>query len=172
MTMQQKRALLERIRNERAIWEDLLAEVGEERMTQPGATGDWSFKDVVGHLNDWRILTLTKLDAARRGDLQPADPPWPAHLDEDNEEELEQINRWIYDHNRNRPLADVLQESRQQFATMTEMVEELPESVLFDPNRFRWMKGYPLAAVVDSSFGHFHEEHEGTLRAWLAELDA
>jgi hypothetical protein len=169
MTMQQKQALIERIRTEQALWEDFLAQVGEERMTQPGATDDWSFKDVVGHLNGWRTLTLAKLDVARRGDLQPPDPPWPAHLDEDDEENVEQINDWIYNQNRDRPLADLLQESRQQFVTMAEIVEALPESVLFDPNRFRWLKGYPLAAVVDGSFGHFHEEHEGILRAWLAE---
>ena len=50
-----KRALLEQIERERAFWEGLVAEVGEARMLQPGATGEWTFKDVVAHLNGWRV---------------------------------------------------------------------------------------------------------------------
>lgn len=39
-----KAALLELIEREHGLWDDLLAELGEEHMLQPGATGDWSFK--------------------------------------------------------------------------------------------------------------------------------
>lgn len=37
-----KAALLELIERERELWDGRLAELGEERMLQPGATGDWS----------------------------------------------------------------------------------------------------------------------------------
>ena len=61
-----KAALLELIERERGRWDDMVAEIGENRMLQPGATGDWNFKDVVAHLNGWRIGTLAR-PAARRG---------------------------------------------------------------------------------------------------------
>jgi hypothetical protein len=35
-----KAALPELIGRDRGLWDDLLAELGEERMLQPGATGD------------------------------------------------------------------------------------------------------------------------------------
>ena len=60
-----KAALLELIERERGLWDDLVAEIGEDRMLQPGATGEWNFKDVVAHLNGWRIGRLARLDAAR-----------------------------------------------------------------------------------------------------------
>ncbi|HNP74253.1 MAG TPA: hypothetical protein PKK15_24250, partial [Kouleothrix sp.] len=60
-----KAALLELIERERGLWDAMVAEVGEGRMLQPGASGDWSFKDVVAHLNGWRIVTLARLAAAR-----------------------------------------------------------------------------------------------------------
>jgi hypothetical protein len=82
-----KAASLERIERERAIWEQLLAEIGESRMLQPGATGDWTFKDVVAHLSGWRTRTLAKLEAAQQN-RAPAPPPWPAHLSEDADTEL------------------------------------------------------------------------------------
>jgi hypothetical protein len=46
-----KSALLEQIERERIFWEQLQAEIGEQRMLVPGATGEWTFKDVVAHLN-------------------------------------------------------------------------------------------------------------------------
>ena len=66
-----KTELLERIDAERAGWETLLSEVGEARMEQPGAAGDWTFKDVVAHLNGWRKRTVDRLQAASRGEAPP-----------------------------------------------------------------------------------------------------
>lgn len=159
-----KSELLEQIDREQAFWEQLVAEIGEQRMHEPGAAGDWTFKDVVGHLNGWRSVTLARLDAARAG-RAPAAPPWPAHLSEDDN--LDEINAWIYDHYRDQPLAEVLAEYQRSFGQMREAVAALPERDLNEPGRHAWLDGYPLAEVVTNSFGHLHEEHEPALRAWL-----
>jgi len=90
-----KAALLELIDHERVAWEQFVAEVGEDRMLQPGAMGDWTFKDVVAHLSGWRTKTLSQLDAAQSGQ-SPAPPPWPAELDEDTDSGVDQMNDWIY----------------------------------------------------------------------------
>lgn len=162
-----KQKLLGTIESEAELWELFLNEVGEERMEQPGATGDWSFKDVVAHISTWRANTLTRLRAARQ-DQTPSEQFWPAGWDKDNDEDIEKINEWIYKENCDRSLTDVLNESRQQFRSLREVVRTLSEDELFDPDRFAWMDGEPLASLV--SFGHFHEEHEAALRQWLAAL--
>jgi hypothetical protein len=102
-------ALLELI--ERRLWDDLVAEIGEQRMLQPGATGEWNFKDVVAHLNGWRVKMLARL-AAARDHSNPAVPPWPADLDEDDEGDVDTINDRIYRANRERPLGEVPGEYR------------------------------------------------------------
>jgi len=38
------------LQTERAQWDALVAEVGQARMTQPGAAGEWSVKDVIAHV--------------------------------------------------------------------------------------------------------------------------
>jgi hypothetical protein len=161
-----KSALLEQIDRERAFWEQLVDEIGEERMLDPGATGDWTFKDVVGHLNGWRDLTLARLEAAQYG-KEPA-APWPAHLDE--EDDLEEINDWIYRANRDRPLHEVLGEYGSSFRRMRDAVAALSERDLTEPGRYSWLGDAPLAIVVTHSFGHLHEEHEPALRAWLDQM--
>ena len=164
-----KAALLKQIERERALWDDMVAEIGEERMLQPGAAGDWSFKDVVAHLNGWRVRTLARLDAARNH-TAPAAPPWPANLDDDNDDDIDKINDWIYKANRDQPLGEVLGEYRDSFQRMYDAAAALSDDELNDPNRYPWIAGYRLANVITDSFGHFHEEHEPILRDWLARI--
>ena len=69
--METKQQLIERIWQERAGWEALLAEIGEERMTQPGAMEEWSFKDTLAHLITWWQRDLARLEMARHGERPP-----------------------------------------------------------------------------------------------------
>jgi hypothetical protein len=155
-----KSALLEQIAQEQAFWEQLVNEIGKERMLEPGATGDWTFKDVVAHLNGWRGKTLARLEAAQHGQA-PAAHPWPAHLDEDDD--VEEINAWIYRQSRDWSLQEVLNEYRRSFQHMREAVLALSERDLTEPGHYTWMEGDALATMLTSSFGHLHEEHEQTL---------
>ena len=61
-------------------WEALLAEIGPERLDQPGVNGNWSMADIIAHLTGWNRKLVADLQAAQRGDPTPA-PPWPAHLE-------------------------------------------------------------------------------------------
>ncbi|MEA2584077.1 MAG: hypothetical protein QOF33_2162 [Thermomicrobiales bacterium] len=162
--------VLARIDQERAWWEGLLAEVGEERMEQRGATGDWTFKDVVAHLSGWQRRTLDRLQAARHDQPVPQSP-WPAEFDaiEDEDESVQRINDWLYERNRDRLLAEVLAQSRGQWDELREIVASLPEPTLNDPTRFPGLDGESLAQSVASGslLSHFHEEHEPTIRTWL-----
>lgn len=149
----------------RASWESLLADVGEERLELSGATGDWTFRDVVAHLNAWRELTLVRLGAAARGE-ESVSPPWPAGLDDDSPEGTDAINAWFYQRARDRAAADVIAESSEQLQQMHAIVTTLSPEDLFTPGRFSWLGDYPLSAVVEGSFEHL-AEHEEEIREWL-----
>src|SRR6202521_5973988 len=101
-----KTQLLTELRTEQAAWEALLAEIGQAHMTQPEVAGGWSIKDIVAHLTGWSRRSGLRFQALLRHEPDFA-PPWPPDLREDDE-----INAWMYEANRNRPLADVLSESR------------------------------------------------------------
>lgn len=159
-----KEQLLEQTRHERALWDELLAEVGPEHMEQPGAMGEWTFKDVIAHMTAWRTRTLARLNAARAGTV-PEATPWPEDLD------TEEINEWIYNTNRDRPLEDVVLESYRVFDQIVETTAALSEQDLTEPQRFDWMEGRPLGETLRDSFEHYHGEHEAGLRAWLSNID-
>lgn len=165
-----KGTILETLEMERRAWEALLAAVGEERMEQPGVNGDWTFKDMMAHLIGWRRQTVNRLNAALHG-TEPSPPPWPPEWDESDEAQLDRINAYIYETNKDRPLSDVLAESRAQFGQMRDAITALPEDALFDRGRFAWIGGEPLTLVIDSSYAHLHEEHEPDIRAWLDRIN-
>jgi hypothetical protein len=157
-----KKQLLAEMQSEQAAWLALLDEIGEENMTQPEVAGGWSIKDIVAHLTGWRRRTVLRFRAA----LDPTvdmTPDYPAELDEDDE--VDEINAWIYKANRDRPLADVLNDSREVFQQLVAEVSALSDEQLNDPQRFPWLEGERLTGAF--IFGHFHEEHEPDMRAWL-----
>lgn len=157
-----KAQLLDDLRSEQAGWEALLDAIGAGNMTQPEVAGDWSIKDIVAHLTAWRRRTLSRFQAALRREETPA-PEWPAQLQDDDE-----INAWFYAADRDRPLDDVLRESRVVFDELLATFTAFPEADLHDPARFPWLDGETWNGAA--LFGHYHEEHEPDMRAWLAKV--
>jgi hypothetical protein len=156
-----KAQLLDDLRNEQDGFEALLDEIGEQSMAQPGVAGDWSIKDVVAHLTSWRRRTVARFQAALRHEPEPA-TDWPPYLPTDDE-----INVWIYAANRDKSVADVRRESRETFEQLLETLASFPEADLHDSARFPWLDGETWNGAA--FFGHYHDEHEQDMRAWLAQ---
>jgi hypothetical protein len=159
-----KSELLDWLRDEYRLWEELLAQIGPTRMEQSGVNGDWSMKDIVVHLTGWNRRLVTRLQAAQRGESEPP-PHWPGQLQSEDE-----INAWIFAANHERSVGEVLDGSRQLFQQLFAVMEDLPEDVRieFVEPKFHivWVgdKYFP----VGEFFYHFHDDHEPDVRAWLA----
>src|SRR5215472_4916501 len=145
-----KAQLLADLQAEQAGWEALLRDIGEERMTQPGVAGEWSIKDIIAHITSWRRRTVGRFQAALRHEPTPP-PPWPSELQTDDE-----INAWFYASDRDRPLADVLRESRDVYEQLVETLDAFPAADLLDPARFPWLEAGDIPLTGAALFGHFH----------------
>jgi Protein of unknown function (DUF1706) len=164
MTSEAQRALAARVRADRQVWRDLAAEVGRERMLEPGPMGEWTFKDLAAHLAAWRSTRIPMIEAVGRGETVPA-APWPGGMTGD----FDAINAWFHERDRDRPLDDVLAEYDGSFARLAAAIEALPETVAHDPNALPWAGGTP---AIDIDFtDHLHAEHLPDVRAWLAARD-
>src|SRR3954468_6080887 len=113
----QREAVIGGIAKVRERWRQLVADVGPDRVEEPGAMGDWTFKDVASHLTAWRRRTVDRFEALGRGDPRPPPPgrgapepppPWPAELGGDEDDP---INAWIHDQTKDRPADEVLREA-------------------------------------------------------------
>jgi hypothetical protein len=161
MTSTKQREAADRVRADQRYWRDLVAEVGRDRMDEPGPMGEWTFKDLVAHLAAWRNYRIPMIQAAGRGEPMPP-PPWPAGLVEDD---YDAINAWFQARDATRSLDDVLEDYDQSFDRLATALEALPESIAEDPKGLPWTDG---DAAVDIDFtDHLHEEHAPAVRAWL-----
>jgi hypothetical protein len=162
--MRTRDELIQQIHAEREAWHALLEEVGEDRMEEPGPMGDWTFKDLAAHLHFWDGRTLARLAAGPDGSAPP--PPWPDSFgDEDEIEDWDAVNAWIYEQHQERPLGDVLADAERTYERFAELIATMPEEDLMTPGRF---EGMGERALVEADFfGHLHEEHEPSLREWL-----
>ena len=155
-------AFLKELQEENAGWEALLGQIGEDRMESGIQEGGWTVKDIVAHMTGWRKRTVSRLQAALNHQAVPP-PPWPANLHSDDDN-VDEINEWIYQANKDRSLEDVLQDSRDIFQQLYQTLEAFPEPELQELTRLDWLEGEPLSGAL--FFGHFHDEHEAALRAW------
>jgi len=152
--------LLAELRAARSEWDTLMAAVGEERMTEPGATGDWSVKDVIAHLTSYDRWFVKASEAYFRGELPPRDGTEGMSFEERNQFRHQQAQR--------RPLAEVLAESREVFQRLLEMVEAHAEDFLTQPQQFEGMPEPILVWKLLEGDGYAHyRDHMPSIRAWL-----
>jgi len=161
--------LLANVRRLRDEIDRVVAKAGEERAVQPGSFEHLSLKDVIAHLTGWRLMTAARLEAGLRHE-EPIEP-WPDTLSEEDDAGTDAINAWFYEQNKDKSLDQVMQESRDTFDRVERAIAEMPEDDLFTPGRFEWLTWTTEEglgpAVVRGSWGHYYEEHEPQIRAWL-----
>jgi hypothetical protein len=156
-----KTKLLETLKARRAEWNAALADVPQETMTEPGVAGHWSVKDIIAHINYFERWMAERLHETLRGEVYT-----PTELDS---MDFELQNGIIYEQNRDRPLEDILTESRTNFQRLIEGVEAHPEAFLIEPQQF---EGTPEPIVVwqllqGNVYDHY-AEHIASIQNWLA----
>ena len=153
-----KATFINTLKQTRAEWEALLAELDEEQMLQPGAAGKWSVKDVIAHVTwgEREIVPVIHTHVLAGSDL------WDLSDDERNE--------IVYQQNRDRPLNEIVREEQQAYADLLEAVQTLTDEDLNDPHRFKQMpqEWAPWQIFVGNSFKHY-QDHMPSIRAWLAQ---
>ena len=154
------RTLAGAIAAEHDAWRALIAEVGEDRMNEPGPMGEWTFRDLMVHLLGWRERTIARLEAVADGRPDPADP-CPADLADDDA-----VNDWIQADGADRPVREVLDAADASYDRLAAALAAVPAAILTDPHAITWLDG--VAAVHVDWLSHLHDEHDPSIRQWLA----
>lgn len=165
--MNSKKQILTALQDILDRWQELIASLSEEQITDPSLPSNWSVKDVVAHMYAWQQASVARVTAALNG-KEPDYPEWWVMMGLDPEEHLDQTNALIYQINRDKPWSGVYAGWKAQFLHYLELLKQIPEKDLFEPGRYAWMGTYALSASSMGSLEH-HEEHLETLLAWLKE---
>lgn len=164
-----KGALLATLRAEREGWDGLLAEVGDGRLMEPGVAGDWSVKDVLGHLTAYQQAWVARLRHAATG-VPPTTlelfgvEALPEGAAEWSEEEQ---NAAIREHYAPLSSEEVLARWREAANGLEAGVAALAAEDLVTPGRFQWAGERPLAEAMAADTHDHAAEHAAGVRSWL-----
>jgi hypothetical protein len=132
--MQQKLLnLLERAAADEQAFVDGLS--GQERAAA-GTMEQWSAKDVVVHIAFWKEHQAANVSAALRGETPP------------RTEDYHQVNAEVFEQNRDRPWADVLDDAERAHNQMVEIVQTSTEEQLAEFEPLPWRDGWSLWRLV------------------------
>jgi hypothetical protein len=154
-----KNELLETLKKGRAEFEAVLTGLTPEEMTTPGVMGEWSVKDILGHIAMWESRLVTTVYAIERDAT-----PKMFHT----EAEVDRANAESYAEQRDRPLDRVLSDFHAVHAQLIKRLETLKERDLTDPKRFEWMEGDPLERLVAGDTFEHYAEHRPAIESWRA----
>ena len=145
-------------RKDRAEWDRVLAEVGEEQMLEPGLPGGWSVKDVIAHVNWYEQEMVVLLETRELAGSEL----WGLPADERNVP--------IHEQNKDLTLDEVLVESNRVFERLWELTSQLADEDLMEASRFDQMPDdwEPWQVIASNTYEHY-QEHIPDIRAWLAE---
>lgn len=149
------------LRIERDRWNALLAQIGPDRMEDPGVEGVWSAKELVAHLTwyEQRVIEGAR-QALSTGTFTRSGTGLAALT-------MDERNARIAEESRSRPVSDVLAEAEQVFGQLVAAVAACPEDILNNPRILGLPDDVvPWMLVANNAYAHYRE-HEQSIRAWL-----
>lgn len=136
------RELIERIDVAWRAFLEAVDGIPDDRLHVPGAVGEWSFKDLFGHIAFWDEHAIAALEGALAGKMEPA-VDWQAMNDAD------------YALRRDRTLPEQWSDMHQAHALLLERLEGVA--------------GIAATAIDEAirgdTYAHY-EEHMPDIRAW------
>ena len=166
--MGEKQIALSDLREQFDYWEALLASLSEAQITAPVLDDGWSLKDMIAHLHAWQLRSIARIEAAS-GDHAPRYPAWPEQFDPEVEGQPHDLNAWLYQQYHAQPWGTVQQQWRDGFRRFLALGEAVPADALVEQDRYPWLEGYALIAVLHGSCEH-HREHAEFLQPFLPKL--
>ena len=154
-----KADLLARIQREWSALMRTIEALPPERMDTPGA-GGWSVKDNLAHLAAWEQFML-------RCHLQGEPPHETLHIDKTAFERLDEngVNAVLYERNKDRSAADVLDGLKRSHAQILAALERIPFTDLMKPHYADDPEQRPVISwVIGNTYDHY-EEHRRAIEA-------
>jgi hypothetical protein len=140
--------------------EMLLAGLSVDQINRPGAVGVWSIKDVLAHIAFWERYVSSIIKAVERGETPILDA----------EDSTETRNASVVAQYYQRPLSAVIAEWHAAREELLDLLEDISEAALNDPNHFAWSGGRTLLdRIAGNSYGH-EQEHIEQIREWMRSL--
>ncbi len=138
--------VLDLLRQARAAEQTFVADLTDAGRNEKGTFEQWSAKDVMAHIAEWRERFAQRLAAYRRGE------PLPELADTD------EMNAQHYGANQAKSWDQVKAENDQAFNDLVAQVSAMSDAELLDKKPYVWSEGRPfLSSLITNSYNHISE---------------
>lgn len=145
-----KEQLLGKIDAAWSSFQETHAGLNDAQMTQPGVTGDWSVKDILGHVTVWEEEALKHLPHILEGKRPPKYSDLYGGIDAFNAQKTAE--------NHKRSLSEVLARMDEVHARLVAYIEAAPDEQITSETRFR-------RRIRLDSYSHY-PVHTRAIREW------
>lgn len=157
--MLNKKELTGKILVSRKQLDAALSRVDNERMPLVILHGEWSVKDLIGHLGFWEARVVSLFTTLRMG-RKPLPSP-----------ELDALNAKVLTDSRKLSVAEIRRQETKAYQDVLALIEKATHEELFDGAYFSWTEGRPFCEfIADNTYGHY-EEHLPEVLAWLKRME-
>ena len=139
---------------------DCIAGLGEKEMEQAGVCHEWSTKDVLAHLVEWKMMFL----GWYREGLKGGNPKTPA--EDLNWRQTPLLNERIYRKWKDARLSDVRRELESTYKKVLKLTTRIPEEELFRKGQYRWLGTMPLSRWIAASTSSHHRWARTRITRW------
>lgn len=140
-----KTQLLEQSRKNYDLLQAEIAKISPENRIISGIVGEWSVKDVLGHLYHWQQMVLSWYRAGKAGKT-----PKTPH-ENYNWGEIPALNQYIYEMYQNIPLNELQNKFSASHQETMGVIEEMTDEELFTPKVYVWTKTTTLGSYLTSA---------------------
>jgi hypothetical protein len=155
-----KEELLTAMESEYRLLKKCLEGLGANEWEVSGVCHEWSVKDVVAHLVEWKQMFLGWYEEGLKG----GNPPTPAA--DLKWSQLPALNDRIYRKWKTVRAEVVLAEFESTYEIMLELARKLPEEELFRKGLYPWMRAWPLARWIAANTSSHYRWARTRIRKW------
>ncbi|MCU0480889.1 MAG: ClbS/DfsB family four-helix bundle protein [Anaerolineae bacterium] len=162
-----KTQLLDQSRQNFDLLQTEIAKITPENRVISGIVGEWSVKDVLGHLYEWQQMVLRWYQAGKRGET-----PKTPHANY-NWGEIPALNQHIYEMYRDIPLDEIQQKFNDSHEETMKLIEGMTDEELFTPKVYAWTKTTTLGSYwTSATCSHYDWAYKEIKRGFKAKNKA
>ena len=156
-----KKELLEAIETEYRLLKKCIEGLDASEVETPGVCHEWSAKDVIAHLVEWKKMFLGWYEEGLRG----GSPRTPA---EDLKwTETPALNDRIYRKWKDVSLEVILAEFESTYEQMLELTRSIPQDKLFRKQLYPWLRVWPLSRWIAAQTSSHYRWARTRIRRWV-----
>jgi hypothetical protein len=150
-----RQQLLKKLDKAWGLFKESYAGLSDTQLTQPGAMGTWSLKDILAHVTTWEEETLKYLPLISQGDRPPRYSTMYGGIDAFNAHMMEQ--------KRGLSLSEVVRQLDATHRRLIDYIQSVPQEQFARETPFR-------RRLRLDTYRHY-AEHARVIREWRERLD-